>query len=95
MDPLAERYYQWSPYNYVQNNPLLRVDPFGLTDYEINRRGKITKVEGSDTDDGKDRLIKGTAKYDKKTGDLKGKEGKTYISMEKGILDKVNNDDNG
>ena len=29
MDPLAEKYYAWSPYNYCVNNPVIFVDPNG------------------------------------------------------------------
>lgn len=28
-DPLAEEFYEWSPYNFVKNNPVLFVDPDG------------------------------------------------------------------
>ncbi|WP_415711174.1 RHS repeat-associated core domain-containing protein [Flavobacterium branchiophilum] len=31
MDPMAEKYYQISPYVYVANNPLLYIDPTGMT----------------------------------------------------------------
>ena len=30
-DPRSEKYYEWSPFNYVLNNPLLNVDPQGDT----------------------------------------------------------------
>ncbi len=44
-DPLAEYHFNQSPYNYVENNPLLYIDPFGLNkeDRQERRRQRRAK----------------------------------------------------
>lgn len=38
VDPRAEKYYAWSPYNYVLGNPILNIDPRGDT-VKISHKG--------------------------------------------------------
>lgn len=45
IDPLAHKRYWATPCNYVQNNPLNRFDPNGLTDYTLNKKtGEVKQV---------------------------------------------------
>ncbi|MEP1033078.1 DUF6443 domain-containing protein [Ekhidna sp.] len=41
VDPLSDKRSWVNPYNYVQNNPMLRVDPTGMIDWVENKDGKI------------------------------------------------------
>src|SRR5699024_10971400 len=41
VDPLYHLVFDKTPYHYVSNNPINRVDPDGLTDYEVNKQGEI------------------------------------------------------
>ena len=41
VDPMSEKYYSWSPYNYCKNNPVLRIDLDGKDDYVISRSGRL------------------------------------------------------
>lgn len=47
-DPLGEKNPHLSPYNFVSNNPLNRIDPLGLTDYEVN--GEIRTIQDGHND---------------------------------------------
>ncbi|WP_299363368.1 RHS repeat-associated core domain-containing protein [Winogradskyella sp.] len=43
IEPLAEDYYEWSPYNYIYNSPLKFIDPTGMGPTDIiveNNRGE-------------------------------------------------------
>lgn len=36
MDPFIEKHFDITPYNYVLNNPLIYIDPFGLDTLNAN-----------------------------------------------------------
>jgi len=83
VDPLAERRIEWTTYAYCLNNPILRLDPNGLTDYTFNKRTGQVKQVGEKNDE-PDRILKSNrkgVKYDKNG------EAKVAIDgIEKGIL---------
>lgn len=53
IDPLAEKYTQWSPYNYVGNMPTIAIDPTGeklvfvIRDNEGNAKEQLTYRNGN------------------------------------------------
>ncbi|WP_262496279.1 RHS repeat domain-containing protein [Chitinophaga caeni] len=88
VDPMAQKRYWVTSYNYVQNNPMIRIDPNGLTDYILNKKTGEIKQVGEKNDD-PDRILK--SKTNKK-GEVvlkTKKNGKPKIAIgeiEKGIL---------
>lgn len=84
VDPMADIAPDKTPYHFVSNNPINRIDPLGLTDYALNRKtGEVTQV--GDSNDDPDRILrtnnKGDVKY-KKNGEAKVAIG----GIEQGIL---------
>jgi RHS repeat-associated protein len=88
VDPLAEKYESWSVYQYVRNNPILRIDPYGMDDYTINKKtGDVNLVKK--TDDETDRVVQ-TKQFGKHKGEIKtnrkGEAKTAFGGVEKGIL---------
>lgn len=88
VDPLAERRYELTPYNFVQNSPMFRIDPNGLTDYTLNKKtGEVAQV--GDANDDPDRVLKTNKKGEikrYKRGKRKGDAKVAIGGIEQGIL---------
>ena len=106
MDPLGDLRNWVSPYNFVQNNPINRVDPDGALDREIRSLTTINRVEridgGGETDfvlnkkTGEISLIKETDdNFDVlyAQNDEGGADENNSIQVEKGVLDNPSKDE--
>lgn len=83
-DPLADMNPDKTPYHFVSNNPVNRIDPTGLTDFTFNKKtGEVSQV--GEANDEPDRILrtnnKGEVKY-KKNGEAKV----AMDGIEQGIL---------
>nr|WP_320059444.1 RHS repeat-associated core domain-containing protein [uncultured Bacteroides sp.] len=56
VDPLAEKYYSWSPYHYGANNPIITTDPTGMDWYQ-DAHGNGFWQEGSANTVTRDNII--------------------------------------
>jgi len=89
VDPLADERSWVSPYNYVQNSPVMRVDPSGTLDvedgYTVDKNGCTERVDNTGGDNfdvlySKENYDKGLRNYDDYGDD------ETGIIVEKGVL---------
>ncbi len=96
IDPLAERRIGVTPYNFVQNSPMFRIDPDGLTDFKLNKKTGDVEQVGDENDD-PDRIVRTDKNGNvKKKGEgflgflvKKSERGKAKVDVsgiEKGIL---------
>ena len=89
VDPLAEKYYGWSPYAYCANNPILNVDPSGMDIYRFdNQTGIFTLYQKTDDDFdqiGKFKKNKDIGEFELRTN-RNGKAKTLLNNIEKGIL---------
>jgi RHS repeat-associated protein len=77
IDPLAEQYESWSTYQYVRNNPILRIDPNGMEDgwFEDEEKKLRYDKDVHSQQDLKDRNISGTFKGEQVFGHLEDGRG--------------------
>ena len=84
VDPLADKYPYQSPYVYCGNNPLNIIDPFGEDEWEVNTKGHITHVEGSE---GKPDKMFALDKKGNRITDRKGNE--KSVDVDKDIMNSL------
>ncbi|MDA9339744.1 hypothetical protein N9Q68_02100, partial [Polaribacter sp.] len=94
IDPMAEKRNWLNPYNFVQNNPILRIDPTGLLDtYGLGEDGDIRKIDDTkyydDAGNEIDKLVadKNGKSIDVADGVLDTTKDKTFVSKENGTKD--------
>ena len=71
-DPLASERYDWSPYNFVRNNPILYVDPDGMLDDYYDSYGNYLGSDGEGDNirlvaDGQEQAVSGLLNGDQTT----------------------------
>ena len=88
-DPAAENnHFEWSPYSYVYNNPIMLVDPFGLDSiFAKNFWGNVKNIGNDGKDDGKAYLVKGGTKRGVKNATKNGVDFSGHLSQSNEVVD--------
>lgn len=66
MNPLSEKFYSWSPYVYVGNNPMRLIDPDGKDWFVNNENGNVYFIKGVSelTDKQREQYNMGNSQYE-------------------------------
>ncbi len=81
VDPLAEKHPDKTPYHYCSNNPIMRIDPDGLTDFIVNKEtGRITQV--GDPNNERDRILKTNGNGEIKRYTRGEREGQAKVAID-------------
>ncbi|MCX8020820.1 MAG: RHS repeat-associated core domain-containing protein [Chitinophagaceae bacterium] len=86
-DPLVGKYVDWSPYNYVYNNPIKYIDPDGREIwiyYQEEKRNKNGEIQYKKN--GKAKMVTKSVEY-KEDGKLYDSKGNEYTGNNKFVLD--------